>query len=66
MGSNNVVKMTDNAHKELANIAEWMRVNKLSPNPQKAEFMITGYPLSTRKPALPETLELKVGHLSKI
>ena len=38
----NVVKMTEGAHKELANIAEWMRVNKLSPNPQKTDYMIIG------------------------
>ena len=34
IASNNVVKMTEGARKELANIAEWMRVNSLSPNPQ--------------------------------
>ena len=56
--SNNVVQMTECAHKELANVAEWMRVNILSPNPQKTEFIIIGHPLSTRKPELPETLKL--------
>ena len=50
--------MTECARKELANIAEWMRVNKLSPNPQKTEFMNIGYPPSTRKPELPDTLKL--------
>ena len=50
--------MTEGAHKELVNIAEWMRVNKLSPDSQKTEFMIIGHPLSTRKAELPETLEL--------
>ena len=58
IASNNVVQMTECARKELASIAEWMRVNKLSPNPQKAEFMIIGHPLSTRKLELPEILKL--------
>ena len=35
IASKNVVQMTEGARKELANIGEWMRVNKLSPNPQK-------------------------------
>ena len=58
IASSNGIKMIEGAHKEVANIAEWMRVNKLSPNPQKTEFMIIGLSLSTRKQALPETLKL--------
>ena len=58
--------MIEDARKELANITEWMRVNKLSPNPQKTEFMIIGYPLSTRKPDLPETLELNGSEIKRV
>ena len=58
--------MTECARKELANIAEWMRVNKLSPNPQKTEFMIIGHPLSTRKPELPETLKLNGSEIKRV
>ena len=43
-----------------------MRVNKLSPNPQKTEFTIIGHPLSTRKPALPETLELNGSEIKRV
>ena len=50
--------MFKDAHKELSNIVEWMRVNKLSPNPQKTEFMIIGYLLNMRNLELPEKLEL--------
>ena len=60
------MKMTESAHKELANIAGWMRVNKLSPNPQKTELMIIGHPLSTRKPALPEALELNGSEIKRV
>ena len=34
---------------ELQNISEWMRVNKLSANPEKTEFMFVGYPRITYK-----------------
>ena len=33
--SNNVDDLIANAHRELGNISEWMRVNKLSANPKK-------------------------------
>ena len=33
--SNNVKDLITNAHRELGNISEWMRVNKLSANPKK-------------------------------
>ena len=29
--------------KELLNISDWLRVNKLSLNPQKTEFMVIGH-----------------------
>ena len=66
IASNNVMEMTEGASKELANIAEWMRVNKLSPNPQKTEFMIIGHPFSTKNPELPETLELNGSEVKRV
>ena len=42
--SNNVDDLITNAHRELRNISEWMRVNKLSANPRKTEYMIIGHP----------------------
>ena len=35
-----------------------MRSNKLSPNPQKTEFMFIGHPLKAKHPSLPESLVL--------
>ena len=31
------------AQQELLNLSEWMRINKLSPNPAKTEYMIIGH-----------------------
>ena len=36
---------------ELDNISDWMRVNKLSVNPDKTEFMVIGNPPRTNKVA---------------
>ena len=66
IASNTVVQVTECAHKELANIAEWMSVNKLSPDPQNTEFMIIGHTLSTRKLALPETLMLNDSEIKRV
>ena len=58
--------MTDGAHKELANVVEWMRDYKFSPNPRKTEVMIKGHPLSTRKLELPETPELNGSEIKRV
>ena len=44
IASNDKGKLGADAQAELDNIAEWMRVNKLSPNPSKTECMIIGNP----------------------
>ena len=37
ISSNNQVELIEKAQAELLNIAEWMRINKLSLNPTKTE-----------------------------
>ena len=66
IASNNVVKMTEDARKEIANIAEWMGVNQPSHIPKKTECMIIGHPLCTSKPELPETLELNGSEIKRV
>ena len=39
--SNDVEKILHEAQQELFNLSEWMRINKLSPNLAKTEYMIT-------------------------
>ena len=41
--SNDVEKLLCEAQQELLNLSEWMRINKLSPNPAKTEYMIIGH-----------------------
>ena len=40
IASDGIQRMIDNANQEMLNLSDWMRINKLSSNPQKIEFMI--------------------------
>ena len=40
IASNNIIELIRMTKKELLNISDWLRVNKLSANPKKTEFMV--------------------------
>ena len=44
ISSNNQVEPIETAQAELLNISEWMRINKLSLNPTKTEYMKIDHP----------------------
>ena len=51
------------AWEEMMDISEWMRINKLSINPQKTEYMIIGHPrrmnkISSHKPLMLNGVEI--------
>ena len=48
MASNDKEKLVADAEAELHNITELLRVNKLSPNPSKTEYMIIGHPMKAK------------------
>ena len=43
IASEDIEKLVFEAQQELLNLSEWMRINKLSPNPAKTEYMIIGH-----------------------
>ena len=43
--SNNLENLLENAQRELLNLSEWMRINKLTANPKKTEYMLIGHPV---------------------
>ena len=45
----NQPELKETAQAELLNIAEWMRINKLSLNPIKTEYMIIDHPRRRKK-----------------
>ena len=66
IASDDVAKLIEDAHQELSNLSEWMRANKLSPNPKKTEFMIIGHPLKTKNLELPEVLKLNNSDIKRV
>ena len=58
IASNDKEKLVADAQAELHNITEWMRVNKLSPNPSKTEYIIIGHPMKAKGTNAQTGLEL--------
>ena len=56
--SNNLENLLENAQKELLNISEWMKINKLTANPKKTEYMLIGHPRKVNKLDVSEPLIL--------
>ena len=49
LASSSVDELVHKAQDELGNISEWMRLSKLSANPQGREYMFIGHPNRTNK-----------------
>jgi len=63
--SNDVEKILHEAQQELFNLSEWMRINTLSPNPAKTEYMIISHShklntLNTSNPLTINGTEIKL------
>ena len=64
--SMNVEELVHKAQEELTQISEYMRLNKLSANPQKTEYMIIGHPRRTNKVEIHETLRLNGADIKRV
>ena len=64
--SSNIYVLLTNANKELRNISEWMRVSKLSENPDKTEYMIIGHPRRTNKVEISQQLHLNDSEIKRV
>ena len=62
----NIEDLLTNAHKELRNISEWMRIIKLSANPKKTEYMIIGHPRRTNKVEISKPLHLNDSEIKRV
>ena len=56
--SDTMAELFESAQEEMMNMSEWMRINKLSINPQKTEYMIIGHPQRMNKMLAHEPLML--------
>ena len=61
IASFDIKKLTDDAKQEILNLSKWMRINKLSSDPQKPEFMAIGHPRNKSNPASLKTLFSIIG-----
>ena len=66
IASNDKEKLVADAQAELHNITEWMRENKLSPNPSKTEYMIIGHPMKAKDTNAPTGLELGSKEIKRV
>ena len=66
IGSDDIQRMIDNASQEMLNLSEWMKINKLSPNPQTTEFVIKRHPLKAKHTSLPESLVLNNCNIKRV
>ena len=58
--SNNLENLLESAQRVLLNISEWMRINKLTANPKKIEYMLIKTPFNMVS-GLCDTLEQSAG-----
>jgi len=66
IASNDKEKLVADAQAELHNITEWIRLNKLSPNPSKTEYMIIGHPMKAKGTNTPTELELITKEIKRV
>ena len=66
ISSNNQAELIETAQAELLNIAEWMRINKLSLNPTKTECMIIDHPRRRKNRELLQQVFINRDKLSRL
>ena len=66
IASNDIQNLVTDAQEELLNISEWMRVNKLSPNPSKTEYLFIGHPRKTKAVNIPNGLKLNESEIKRV
>ena len=66
MTSIDIENLLENAQRELLSISEWMRINKLTPNPKKTEYMLIGHPRKVNKMDVSEPLILNNSEIKRV
>ena len=66
IATNDIQNLVTDAQEELLNISDWMRVNKLSPNPLKTEYLFIGHLQKTKVVNMPNGLKLNDSEINKV
>ena len=64
--SNNVENLIQKVQMDLSNVSTWIRINKVSANPKKTEYMIFGHPRQTNKIKEHETVRLNDSDIKRV
>ena len=64
--SDSMEELFESAREEMMNVSEWMRINKLSINTQKTEYMIIVHPRRTDKMLSHESLTLNGSEIKRV
>ena len=64
--SSDLENLFENAQKELLSFSEWMRINRLTANPKKTEYMLTGHPQKVNKMDVSEPLKLNNSEIKRV
>ena len=65
LASSSIDELVRKAQDESSNISEWMRLNKLSANPQKTECMFMGHPNRTNNITEQEKLKFNGSEINE-
>lgn len=66
LASNDIEKLVVNAQEDLHSISEKLRINELSPNPSKTEYLIIVHPRKTKSVNIPNGLTLNDSEIKRI
>ena len=66
IASNDINGLAQTMKEELQNSSEWMRINKLSANPKKTEFMFIGHPRRINKIETLDPLKLNGTEIKRV
>ena len=66
IASDDVEKLVLDTQNELVNLSEWMRINKLSPNPAKTEYMTIGHPHRIKQLEISDALLLNGTEIKRV
>ena len=64
--SDEIGKLLLDAQQELSNLFEWMKINKLSPDPAKTEYMTIGHPRRIKQLVISEALLLNGTEIKRV
>ena len=64
--SDDIKKLVLDTQQELVNLSKWIRINKVSPNPAKTEYMTIGHPCQIKQLKISDALLLNATEIKRV